>query len=340
MKPVKLWYQGQSYLSHRRVGAVYHTILRAAYPMAASIEDADIVILHVEPHDYRSVYALHPNMRAKYVISYCVWEASHLPTTYRRSLDMVQEVWTCSRYCHNVIAGEGYPTYVIPHSTCRGEAVSDAELATVKSLIGYDSQFIFLWIGRNIGYRKNAQQLLRCFEAISERVPKARLIMKTMPGEPTFDCSNSHVIQLQVTLTDGEINALYYLADAYVSPHHAEGWGLTLSDAMLLNVPVIATGYSGNLDFMTHDNAFLLRAGESYIDRAELWGPFTTDMKWGYPDMEQLEATMIDLYDGELTDEVSRKASIAASDVRRYSPATIEAALRGRIDRIIETRFT
>ena len=32
--------------------------------------------------------------------------------------------------------------------------------------------------------------------------------------------------------------------------HRAEGFGRTLAEALLLNKPVIATGYSGNVDFM------------------------------------------------------------------------------------------
>ena len=47
-------------------------------------------------------------------------------------------------------------------------------------------------------------------------------------------------------------------ADAYVSLHRAEGYGLTMAEAMMLGKPVIATGYSGNLEFMDEDNSVLV----------------------------------------------------------------------------------
>jgi glycosyltransferase involved in cell wall biosynthesis len=36
-------------------------------------------------------------------------------------------------------------------------------------------------------------------------------------------------------------------ADCYVSLHRAEGFGYTMAEAMYYGVPVIASGYSGNL---------------------------------------------------------------------------------------------
>ena len=44
--------------------------------------------------------------------------------------------------------------------------------------------------------------------------------------------------------------------DAYVSLHRSEGTGLTITDAMALGKPVIATGWSGNMDFMNVANSF------------------------------------------------------------------------------------
>ena len=38
--------------------------------------------------------------------------------------------------------------------------------------------------------------------------------------------------------------------DCFVSPHRSEGFGFNLAESMYLEKPVIATGYSGNIDFM------------------------------------------------------------------------------------------
>ena len=52
--------------------------------------------------------------------------------------------------------------------------------------------------------------------------------------------------------------ALFARADCYVSLHRSEGFGLTLAESMALGKPVIATGYSGNTDFMTPANSYLV----------------------------------------------------------------------------------
>lgn len=55
-----------------------------------------------------------------------------------------------------------------------------------------------------------------------------------------------------------EVLALYNAADAYLSFHRAEGLGLGPMEAMALGKPVIATGFSGNTEYMTEQNSILV----------------------------------------------------------------------------------
>ena len=55
-----------------------------------------------------------------------------------------------------------------------------------------------------------------------------------------------------------ENDALIAACDSYVSLHRSKGFGLTAAEAMALGKPVIATGYSGNLDYMTPKNSYLV----------------------------------------------------------------------------------
>ena len=66
------------------------------------------------------------------------------------------------------------------------------------------------------------------------------------------------VVLINQVLERPDVYALMSCADCYVSLHRSEGFGLTMAEAMLLGKPVIATGYSGNLDFMTPDNSRLV----------------------------------------------------------------------------------
>ena len=60
-------------------------------------------------------------------------------------------------------------------------------------------------------------------------------------------------------LTYREVLSLYSSCDVVLSTHRSEGLGLPLMEAMSLGKVVIATGWSGNLDFMNDSNSRLLR---------------------------------------------------------------------------------
>jgi len=63
---------------------------------------------------------------------------------------------------------------------------------------------------------------------------------------------------LETDLDYEEVLTLYASADVVVSLHRSEGLGLVPMEAMSLGKPVIATGWSGNMDFMTSENSCLV----------------------------------------------------------------------------------
>ena len=63
---------------------------------------------------------------------------------------------------------------------------------------------------------------------------------------------------IEDTVSRGMKNAMIASCDCYVSLHRSEGLGLTMGEAMYFGRPVIATAYSGNLDFMTTENSYLV----------------------------------------------------------------------------------
>ena len=79
-------------------------------------------------------------------------------------------------------------------------------------------------------------------------------------------------------------------ADCYVSLHRAEGFGYTMAEAMSYGVPVIASGYSGNLEYMTAENSLLVPCREAFVQSAD--GPFQRGSVWGEPDVAAAAAAM------------------------------------------------
>jgi glycosyltransferase involved in cell wall biosynthesis len=64
------------------------------------------------------------------------------------------------------------------------------------------------------------------------------------------------LIDRQLALPD--LFSLYASCDVFVSLHRAEGLGLILMEMMSLGKPVIATAWSGNMDFTNSDNTCLV----------------------------------------------------------------------------------
>ena len=75
---------------------------------------------------------------------------------------------------------------------------------------------------------------------------------------------------------------------AYVSLHRSEGFGFTLAEAMVRGKPVIATAYSGNLDFMADDTALLVPWTPRRVGK---WNePYPAGATWAEPDLEAAAA--------------------------------------------------
>jgi glycosyltransferase involved in cell wall biosynthesis len=85
-------------------------------------------------------------------------------------------------------------------------------------------------------------------------------------------------------LDRAEMLKLIASADCYVSLHRSEGFGYTMAEAMYYGVPVIASGYSGNLQYMSAENSFLVPCQEVFVSNAE--GPFQRGSIWGEPDID------------------------------------------------------
>jgi glycosyltransferase involved in cell wall biosynthesis len=84
--------------------------------------------------------------------------------------------------------------------------------------------------------------------------------------------------------------ALISHSDCMVSLHRSEGLGLHLMEAMWLDTPVIATRYSGNLEFMTDDNSALVDF--ELIPVTDRQGYYPPEAVWADPDLDAAASAM------------------------------------------------
>jgi glycosyltransferase involved in cell wall biosynthesis len=121
------------------------------------------------------------------------------------------------------------------------------------------------------------------------------------------------IVLIEDYLTKDERDALLSRADAYVSLHRAEGLGLTIAEAMIMGKPVIATAYSGNLDFMTEENSFLVPYEMTVVPPG--CDPYAPGTPWADPDVDVAARLMRQVVDEP--DLAAGKATVAKADIGR-----------------------
>jgi len=124
-------------------------------------------------------------------------------------------------------------------------------------------------------------------------------------------------------------------ADCYVSLHRAEGFGLTLGETMALGKPVIATGFSANLDFMTSDNSYLVRYQEVEVGREG--ENYPASGTWAEPDLEHAAQLMREVW--ERQDEARARGERAQREITEpFSLEAIGETARLRLKRLAAVR--
>jgi SAM-dependent methyltransferase len=213
--------------------------------------------------------------------------------------------------------------------------------------LGLPGGFVFLFVFdyHSVFERKNPLGLVEAFEQAFPEDSGASLVLKSINSEQhaeeherLLQAAEGHpdIYVIDRYVTAAEKNAMFASCDCYVSLHRSEGFGNTLAEAMYLGKPVIATGYSGNMDFMTPQNSYPVDYDLRPVgDDA---GPYPPTGEWAEPDIGHASALMRHVF--EHREEAEKRGSRAADDLRRnHSPGVAGRAMAERLRRV-RTRLT
>lgn len=193
-----------------------------------------------------------------YNIGYWFCEVPKIPAHWARQLEFFDEIWTASTFCQAAISrSANIPVIKIP-LLIEPRETSHRVLNRRNRTSFPTFNFLTIFNTYSDAERKNVLFSIRAFLDAHGSNSSFRLIIKVsnLEHDPVLSQKldvirrlHQNVEIIEGYIENAEVQALYDQADVYVSLHRAEGFGLTISDAMSRSIPVIATGYSGNMEF-------------------------------------------------------------------------------------------
>jgi glycosyltransferase involved in cell wall biosynthesis len=219
----------------------------------------------------------------------------------------------------------------VPHPVVQGRRGTPR-----RAHFGLGNQFVVLTMFSFASsfQRKNPIAAVKAFKQAFGKAADRLLIVKVSqahesPDEMALllaeigDAPNIRVEQR--VLSDEERLDLIASADVLLSLHRSEGFGLVMAEAMAAGVAVVATNWSGNLDFMDESTALLVPF--RMIAVADCKGVYDGREQWADPDVAVAAAHLQALAVDPARFEAMRHAARAMVEARLGLDGFREAVL-------------
>jgi glycosyltransferase involved in cell wall biosynthesis len=209
---------------------------------------------------------------------------------------------------------------------------------------GRNDDFVVLAMGdlNSSAARKNLLGAINIYKrAFPQEIAGTRLILKVQSDEsqPGFreaaqaaSAGRSDIVFRTGSLSDAEIGQLIASASVFLSPHRSEGYGLTIAEAFLAGVPALATGWSGNLDFMEDLPELLIAHKLAPVrDPGRIYRG--TGLSWAEPDVDDAARKLKRLAQSPAmrADLAARGMALVHMQVNAWSREALSSTALGRL---------
>ena len=277
-------------------------------------------------------------LRDKHVTAYWAWELSRAPASWRKGLGSAHDIAVPSQFVAEAIGTLEplLPVRIAPHPAVLDALAPSFHLAgsrrpdqpfTVLGTLSIGSGFArknpLDWIAAfKLAFGRRADCRLRLLATNAEHFPPAKgAIEKAIDGAQN--------IEVRWVVSNREDYKRWCgTPDVCLSLHRAEGFGLPLAEAMCAGYPMVATGWSGNMQFMTAENSFPVGYRLVAVDDAQ--GKYPADLgAWAEADVEEAARILQVL---EKRPEQAREIGLAAARSTRamLGAESFSRALLGR----------
>jgi len=227
-------------------------------------------------------------LNGHYNIGLWPWELPTWPAAWQHAWHLVDELWGISHYTAKAYRNAPVPVKPMPLPV----AINTSEVVPNRQkweLPKEDYLFVFSFDMNSTLTRKNPVATVKAFlEAFSSQpekrvglVIKVSHLDKAKPAWKSLEKllkQDSRLYLISGELRKPDVLSLYKSCDCYVSLHRSEGFGRGLAEAQLLGLDLIATGYSGNMEYCA-DNAthtvdyqlVPLKPGDYFYGEGQQW---------------------------------------------------------------------
>lgn len=274
-------------------------------------------------------------LEGHYNIGLWPWELPAWPQPWEHAWSLVDELWGISEYAAASYARAPVPVVAMPLPVMLGPIADKGRADWGLPLDAY--LFVFSFDMNSTLARKNPMAVIEAFlEAFSgEPEAKVGLVIKVSHLNEKAKAWNAFAAMMRrdprVHLIAGELRrdevlALYRACDCYVSLHRAEGFGRGLAEAQLLGLDLIATGYSGNMDYCADNATRLVDYRLVEVKDGEYF--FGTGQQWAEPDVSHAARHM------RACVAEHPRAGGRAYPVERFSAVFCGQAYKRRLERL------
>jgi len=303
----------------------------------------DMLYVNADQTAATSTYLQEHALGNDYRIGFWHWEQPDLPPAHLDAFKLLDEVWVPSNFVRDAVAAVSpVPVFMVPHAlqfeAMPGVQRSDFGLpeSKVLALVMYDFH--------SYQARKNPQAAIAAFRKALNGRANAALVVKTINGDHHPEARRElaasladlpGTVMIDSFLTRQQVWDLQSCCDLLISLHRAEGFGLAPAEMMYLGKPVVATGWSANMDFMTPDNSMPVKY--TLAPLAEAVGAYPAGPLWAEADVDHAAECIARLIDDPALR--ARLGARAATDIRRQlDPAAVGKLVAARLKAIVGFR--